>query len=354
MDLNERKMQILKSIIDEYIDKGEPVGSKHLVEYGNISLSPATIRNEMSELEEMGYLDKPHTSAGRIPSNAAYRIYVEQLMENYRLNVEELSLLNELSRFKMEKMDKLVSRVGRVISEITNCASVAMMTSKERLSVKRFDTVLIDENSFLLVMILPDGNVKSEHIKTPLPINAKALECIKSALNELLCEVSLSEVALPTMLELEKRFGIYSPLVNVVVRAAYETVCGEKTQDVKIDGITNLLSYPEFKDIGKVKNLLSLVEEKHDSIKNIFSAGTDTEENDKQFKVYIGEENNIEELSDASVVYCSMPVGNGQSAVIGIIGPKRMDYRKVIGALKTLSETLSDNTPLLTSDNTKE
>lgn len=353
MDLNERKMQILKSIIDEYIDKGEPVGSKHLVEYGNISLSPATIRNEMSELEEMGYLDKPHTSAGRIPSNAAYRIYVEQLMENYRLNVEELSLLNELSRFKMEKMDKLVSRVGRVISEITNCASVAMMTSKDKHVVKRFDTVLIDENGFLLVMILPDGNVKSEHIKTMLPINAKTLECIKSALNELLCEVSLSEVALPTMLELEKRFGMYSPLVNVVVRAAYETVCGEKTQDVKIDGITNLLSYPEFKDVGKVKNLLSLVEEKHDSIKNIFSNEAEKDD-DKQFKVYIGEENNIEELSDASVVYCSMPVGNGQSAVIGIIGPKRMDYRKVIGALKTLSETFSNTTPLLTSDNTNE
>ncbi len=351
MDLNERKMRILKSIIDEYIDKGEPVGSKHLVEYGNISLSPATIRNEMSELEEMGYLDKPHTSAGRIPSNAAYRIYVEQLMENYRLNVEELSLLNELSRFKMEKMDKLVSRVGRVISEITNCASVAMMTSPKKHRVSRYDVVLIDERSFLLVMVLPDGSVKSEHIRTELSIDAKAVDCIKSALNELLCEVSLSEVALPTVLELEKRFGVYSSLVNVVVRTAFEAVCSEKTDEVKIDGITNLLSYPEFKDVGKVKNLLSLVEEKHDSIKSIFSNDSEIKSDDKQFKVYIGDENNIEELSDASVVYCSMPVGNGQSAVIGIIGPKRMDYRKVIGALKSLSETLGNNTPLLMSDN---
>jgi len=348
MDLNERKMRILKSIIDEYIDKGEPVGSKHLVEYGNISLSPATIRNEMSELEEMGYLDKPHTSAGRIPSNAAYRIYVEQLMENYRLNVEELSLLNELSRFKMEKMDKLVSRVGRVISEITNCASVAMMTSPKKHMVSRYDVVLIDEHGFLLVMVLPDGSVKSEHIRTELVVDEKAVLSIKLALNELLCEVSLSEVALPTMLELEKRFGRYASLVSIVVRTAYESVCDIKTEDVKIDGITNLLSYPEFKDVGKVKNLLSLVEEKHDSIKSIFS--NNVESDDKQFKVYIGDENNIEELSDTSVVYCSMPVGNGQNAVIGIIGPKRMDYRKVIGALKSLSETLGNSTPLLAGD----
>ncbi|MBP3579998.1 MAG: heat-inducible transcription repressor HrcA, partial [Clostridia bacterium] len=214
MDLNERKMQILKSIVDEYISKGEPVGSKHLVEYGKMSLSPATIRNEMSELEEMGYLDKPHTSAGRIPSNAAYRIYVEQLMENYRLNVEELNLLNELTRFKMDETDKLVEKAAKVISEITNCAAMALMTGSKKHVVKRFDTLLIDEKSFVLVMVMPDDTIKTQHLRTQLIIDEQAVKCIKDALNSHLSLISLDDVSLPLMIKLEKDFGRYSPLVT--------------------------------------------------------------------------------------------------------------------------------------------
>ena len=343
MDLNERKMRILKSIIDEYIDKGEPVGSKHLVEYGNISLSPATIRNEMSELEEMGYLDKPHTSAGRIPSNAAYRIYVEKLMENYRLNVEELQLLNELTRYKMDELDKLVTKAGKVISGITNCASLAMMSTPKKHRVSRFDAMLIDSTSFLLVMVLPDSSVKTEHIRTGLTLSTQAVECIKDALNKHLCNVPLGSVALPTILELEREFGRYSILVNVVVRTAYEAVCDDDEDDVKIDGITNLLSYPEFMDVGKVKNILSLIEERHDKIRSFLEpdeAADERTEGDKRLKVYIGDENRVAGLSDASVVFCSLPVGNGSNAVLGILGPKRMDYRKVISALHQLADNL--------------
>lgn len=342
MDLNERKMRILKSIIDEYIDKGEPVGSKHLVEYGNISLSPATIRNEMSELEEMGYLDKPHTSAGRIPSDAAYRIYVEKLMESYRLNVQELELLNELTRYKMDELDKLIGKAGKVISEITNCASLAVMTTPKKNRVQRFDTLLIDESSFLLVMVLPDNSIKTEHIRTGLKIDEDAVGCIKSALNNHLCKVSLNDVSLPTILQLEKEFGKYSHLVNIVVRTAYEAVCSNEDEDVRIDGITNLLSYPEFTDVEKVKNILSLIEEKHDRIKqflDIPEQGQDDGEN-KHLKVYIGDENNVTELADTSMVFCSLPVGNGSNAVLGILGPKRMDYKKVISALRQLADNL--------------
>ncbi len=337
MELNQRKMQILKSIVDEYIAGGEPVGSKHLVDKGNISLSPATIRNEMSELEEMGYLDKPHTSAGRIPSNAAYRIYVEQLMENYRLNVEEINLLNELTNFKMQQMDKLVSKVTTVISEITNCAALALMTSdKNRHVVSRYDALLIDETSFVLVMVLPDSSVKTRHIKTDIPISTQAVEKIKLSLNRHLCSVSLDDVALPIILELEKDFGMYSSLVTTVVRCAYEEVCTEKEQSVSVDGISNLLSYPEFMNVDKVKRILSLVEDNNDRLRQVL---TEDGANESGMKVFIGEENKAEELSDTSVVYCTIPVGNGQSAVLGIVGPKRMDYRKVISALNQLSDT---------------
>lgn len=341
MDLNERKMQILKSIVDEYISKGEPIGSKHLVEYGNISLSPATIRNEMSELEEMGYLDKPHTSAGRIPSNAAYRIYVEQLMESYRLNVEELNLLNELTRFKMDETEKLVEKATRIISEITNCATMSLMTGNKKHVVKRFDALLIDERSFVLVMVMPDDSIKTEHLRTPLAIDKEAVECIKSSLNNHLCGISLDAVSLPVILKLEKDFGIYASLVTNVVRTAYEAVCETKDETVKIDGITNLLSYPEFTDVNKVKNILSLVEKEQNKIKEFLEP--DSAENtssEKSLKVYIGEENRVEELSDTSTVFCSLPIGNGQNAVLAILGPKRMDYKKVISALHQLADTI--------------
>lgn len=354
MDLNERKMKILKSIVDEYINRGEPVGSKHLVEYGNISLSPATIRNEMSELEEMGYLDKPHTSAGRIPSNAAYRIYVEQLMESYRLNVEELSLLNELTRFKMDETDKLVEKATKVISEITNCATMALMTggSKKHV-VKRFDALLIDEKSFVLVMVMPDDSIKTEHLRTTLHIDKDGVECIKNSLNTHLCNVSLDDVSLPVIIKLENDFGDYSPLVTNVVRTAYEAVCETKDETVKIDGITNLLSYPEFTDVKKVKNILSLVEKEQNKIKEFLEPkGDDDDSGDgKSLKVYIGEENRMEELSDTSTVFCSLPIGNGQNAVLGILGPKRMDYKKVISALHQLADTIDTKRLTLTEAN---
>ena len=339
MDLNERKMQILKSIVDEYIVNGEPVGSKHLVEYGKISLSPATIRNEMSELEEMGYLDKTHTSSGRVPSNAAYRIYIEQLMENYRLNVEEINLLNELTRYKMDEMDKLVTNVTKVISQITNCATLALVKSDKKHVIVRFDAVLIDERSFLLVMVLPDNSVKTEHIKTDMLISADVLENIKYSLNTRLCNVSLDEVSLSAMIELENDFGTYSPLVSNIVRCAYEAVSDEKQDKVKIEGITNLLSYPEFTDVSKVKNILNLIE-KNNKIREVFASDDEPDENEKSLKVYIGDENRVEELSDTSVVYCTLPCGNGKSAVLGILGPKRMDYKKVISALHQLADTL--------------
>ncbi len=346
MDLNERKMRILKAIVDEYIEKGEPVGSKHLVEYGKISLSPATIRNEMSDLEQMGYLDKPHTSAGRIPSNAAYRIYVEQLMENYRLNLQELELLNELTAFKMGQLDEMVARAGRVMSQITHCASLAMTTTQKKYSVKRFDVLGIDEYSFLLVMILPDDSVKTVHVKTSVRINQEAVVVIKQALNKYLQNVSLDSVSIPTILELERAFGKYSLLVNTVVGHAYNAVCGQdKNTSVNIEGITNLLSYPEFTDIGKVKSLLSLFESRKDEIVRVLQSGDDNEkanlENSKhKLQIYIGNENQMTELSDTSVLFCSFPVGNNTNAVLGILGPKRMDYRRAVSALRQLADNL--------------
>ena len=183
VELNERKLRILKSIIDEYIDSGEPVGSKHLLQHGNFSLSSATIRNEMSDLEDMGYLDKPHASAGRIPSSNAYRLYVDELMSEYRASEEQLDLLCELTRFKTDEMSNIVDKARKIMSKVTNLATITVEQGAQGCIVSKFDTLQIATSEMLLVMIMPDGSVNTKHINTGIPIDAHDVLKIKNALN---------------------------------------------------------------------------------------------------------------------------------------------------------------------------
>ena len=337
MDLNERKKQILKSIIDAYIDSGEPVGSKFLTQFGHISLSPATIRNEMSELEDMGYLDKPHTSAGRIPSNTAYRLYIDKLMESYRLTLEELEILNDILRFKMSELDKIIGEAGKIMSDVTKYASLAMTSKTNTECISRFDALLIDRQSFLLVMISDSNSVKTRLIQTTYYLDETALLLIKSALNENLTGIPLDSVALPTIIKTEEQMGRFRSLVSPILRVAYEAVGEETTSSVKIEGLTNLLSYPEFNDVGKIRELMGLFEQGHNYMKTLLS--NPSFENNKLLKVYIGEESSMSVLSDTSLVFCSLPVGN-TTAILGILGPKRMDYKKVFSSLKQFSENM--------------
>ncbi len=342
LDLNERKKQILKSIIDAYIDSGEPIGSKYLTQYGQISLSPATIRNEMSELEEMGFLDKPHTSAGRVPSNAAYKIYVDKLMESYRLTCEELDLLNDLVRFKMDELDKIVGKAGKIMSGLTNYATVTMTTVSKQNKFSRFDALLIDSQSFLLVMISAESTIKTRHVYTDYHLDQAAIEVIKLALNKNLTDIPLDSVSLPVIMKTEEDMGRYRALVTPVLRICYEAISEETGGAVKIDGLTNLLSYHEFSDVSKVRELMRLFEEKKDYINNLLSSPADvdtTDENHNKLKVYIGDETTIPALSDTSMVFCSVPMGS-QNAIIGILGPKRMDYKKVFSSLRQFASNM--------------
>lgn len=356
MDLNERKKQILKSIIDAYIDSGEPVGSKYLTQYGQISLSPATIRNEMSELEEMGFLDKPHTSAGRVPSNAAYRMYVDNLMESYRLTCEELDLLNDLMRFKRNELDSIVDRAGKIMSGLTNYASLTLTTKPKDDSFSRFDALLIDSQSFLLVMITAENVIKTRHVYTDYHLDQGSIDIIKRALNANLANIPMGSVALPIIMKTEEDMGRYRALVNPILRICYESISEETSGAVKIDGLTNLLSYPEFNDVSKVKELMKLFEEKRDYINNLLKQPADVDTTDgrqNKLRVYIGDDAAIPALSDASMVFCSIPMGT-QNAVVGILGPKRMDYKKVFSSLRqfasNMEQVLTNNPQLQQGD----
>ena len=338
MELNERKLKILRSIIDEYIDHGEPVGSKYLMQSGNFSVSPATIRNEMSDLEEMGYLDKPHASAGRIPSTNAYRLYVDELMREYKESEEQLDLLCELTRFKTEEMDKIVNKARKIISKLTNYATITVEQDCGVCTINRFDALQIDNTGMLLVMIMPDGSVNTKHINTGVSLDASEIARIKNSLNLSLAGKPLGNVSLPDIMRLEEQFGDLKQLANPILRIAYDAAAGTSGKSVEVDGITNLLSYPEFHDVEKVKDLLELFEPEGDTIRDIIPTASYVSP-DNKLKVYIGDENGNTQLSDASIVFCSMPVGR-KNTLFGVLGPRRMDYKKAANALFSLSQTI--------------
>ena len=356
MDLSDRKKQILKSIIDAYIDSGEPVGSKNLAAYGNISLSPATIRNEMSELESLGYLDKPHTSAGRVPSAQGYKFYVDQLNEDYRLGVEELELLGELTRFKTTQIESVIDRANKIMSGVTKYAAVSLAKNDGAGTVSRFDAVYIGEHSFLLVMILESGNAKTAQLSSDFTLTENDVRKIKDILNENLCSVVLDKISLDAMMALEDAFGKHRALVGKILRAAYSVTRGEGGSDVRIDGLTNLLSYPEFSSVEKARSIIELAETRKVDIKRLLEfSETESEtglspviSDESGMKIFFGEDSGNGALADTSLVYCSFPVGNS-NAVIGILGPKRMDYKKVVASLKYLAKSMgaSDETLLL-------
>lgn len=356
MDLSDRKKQILKSIIDAYIDSGEPVGSKNLAAYGNISLSPATIRNEMSELESLGYLDKPHTSAGRVPSAQGYKFYVDQLNEDYRLGVEELELLGELTRFKTTQIENVIDRANKIMSGVTKYAAVSLAKNDCAGTVSRFDAVYIGEHSFLLVMILDGGNAKTAQLSSDFTLTENDVRKIKDILNENLCSVILDKISLDDMMALENAFGKHRALVGKILRAAYSVTRGEGGSDVRIDGLTNLLSYPEFSSVEKARSIIELAETRKGEIKKLLEFSESDKgmslspviSDESGMKIFFGEDSGDGALADTSLVYCSFPVGNS-NAVIGILGPKRMDYKKVVASLKYLAKSMgaSDDSFLL-------
>lgn len=350
MNLSDRKKQILKSIIDAYIDSGEPVGSKNLAAYGNISLSPATIRNEMSELESLGYLDKPHTSAGRVPSAQGYKFYVDQLNEDYRLGVEELELLGELTRFKTAQIESIIDRANKIMSGVTKYAAVSLAKKEGSGTVKRFDAVYIGEHSFLLVMILEDGGAKTAQLSSEFTLTENDVHKIKELLNTSLCGVVLDKIPLDRMMALEDSFGKHRGLVGKILRAAYSVTRGDGASDVRIDGLTNLLSYPEFSSVEKARSIVELAESRKGDIRKLLEFSGSEEEkglvpvvsDENGMKIFFGEESGDGALADTSLVYCSFPVGN-TNAVIGILGPKRMDYKKVVASLKFLAKSMGES-----------
>ena len=335
MELSERKKEILKSVVDAYIASGEPVGSKFLTTVSQIPLSSATIRNEMSELEEMGYLEQPHTSAGRVPTALGYRTYVNSLMERYRLSLEELSLLNELTAYKMDELGKIMEQASHVISEVTNYPAIAVIKPPEG-EVSRYETVLIDEHSFLLIMIGGNGTVRNRNVRLKSFVDQETLDALRKALNDVLLGTAISDVSLPVVLKFEEALGQYAYLSTPILRVLYEMANATATERVHVEGVTKLFSYPEFNNVTKAKGVLELIGEREK-----FAALLSDADPEKA-NVFIGGDDTDSPLPDSSFVLRPVTVDGKTVGAIGVIGPKRMDYKKVLASLDYFATGLSE------------
>ena len=329
--MTERKKQILKAIVEAHIAYGEPVGSKYLANSPYLSCSPATIRNEMAELEEMGYLEQPHTSAGRVPSEMGYRFYVNSLLERYNMTQNEIRQMNmNLSR-RLSELDQILAEASRLASAFTNYPSISALPRARGVTVTRFDTMYIDARNFALVMLFHSGQVRTRHIRSAFPLLFEEVEALADLLNAYLSGRPKEDISLPLIMEMENRMGPASSVVNPLVKIVYECMKEFDAGDLRVEGVNNLLSIPDYSDPGEIKSLIHLLEDK-DELLDVISEEDETD----GVKVLIGNEAAVRGMGNSTLIYRTVQSGGKVLGVIGVIGPRRMDYSKVISIIDNL------------------
>lgn len=336
MELNDRKKAILKSVVDAYIATGEPVGSKYLTTKEEFNVSSATIRNEMSELENMGYLEQPHTSAGRVPTAKGYRTYVENLMEKYYLALEEVEVLDEVISSKLSELGSLMEEASHALGEVTNYTSFAFIGGSGS-EADRYETVFIDSYNFLLVMICRDGSVRSRQVRTREPVDAAILDTACRALNKCFTNITPEQVNLNTVIAFEEEMGDNRHFATVLMRVVNEMFGSFDSEKVHIDGVTRLLSHPEFFNVAKVQSVLTLIEERKRFSELMKKAVPG------QTSIVFGDEAQGIAPSDAGFVFHPISVDGKVIGAIGVIGPKRMDYKKVIASLDYFADGITSH-----------
>ena len=333
--LDERKVKILDAIIRNYLETGEPVGSRTISKYTDLNLSSATIRNEMADLEELGYIVQPHTSAGRIPSDKGYRFYVDHLMKEKDREVTEMK---EFVIEKTQKMERVLKQVAKMLATNTNYATMITAPSFSN-KVKFIQLSQIDEHQMLAVVVMNSNMVKNQVIAVNETLDNETLLKINILLNTALNGLSLQEINLGTIARLKEQAGIHSQVVSEVMDALEQALSENEDLQIYTSGTTNILKYPELSSSESATNLLSAFEEKEELMSLVNEALKD-EASETGIQVYIGNETPIQTMKDCSVVTATYELGDGVKGTIGIIGPKRMDYENVMDNLKTLRNQL--------------
>lgn len=331
--LDERKMLVLRAIVDDYIQTAEPVGSRSIARRHKLGVSPATIRNEMADLEETGYLQQPHISAGRIPSDKGYRFYVDMLMEPHAVTLEEMERVSgEIINYYRE-MDRLVQEASKLLSALTQSISVVIAPPVESCLLKHLQLVPIDESNVLAVLVLHPGMVKNKVIATKRAYTSQELERMSNSLNMILKGITYRELGNTLIRQLDQEFGeIGRALIEVISKG----LSAEKSEQVYFNGTLNILNQPEFKDVERAKSLLGILEEK-DKVMTILNELSRR----GGVRIAIGHENRRVEMHDCSLVTATYSIGGEVIGTIGVIGPTRMEYSRVVSSVDLMASSLS-------------
>lgn len=337
MQLDERKKRILQAIIRNYLETGEPVGSRTISKYTDLNLSSATIRNEMADLEEMGYILQPHTSAGRIPSDKGYRLYVDAMMEEKEKELEELK---EMMIEKEDKMDHLLKQVAKLLAVNTNYATMISAPAVHKNKLKFIQLSRVDRNQLLAVIVMEGNVIKNNILHVTEELNDETLLKLNILLNTNLNGMALEEINLGIISLMKQQAGPHSEIVAEVIDAIAEGIKAEEDLQIYTSGANNIFKYPELADNQKASEIINTFEEKQ-MLTELVQERLADEEN-TGIQVYIGDETPIQTMKDCSVVTATYELGEGMRGTIGIIGPKRMDYDKVVSTLKTITHQLDD------------
>lgn len=333
MELGERKKKILRAVIEQYVETAEPVGSKSIA--NDLSVSPATIRNEMAELESLGLLEQPHTSAGRIPTPYGYRIYVNELMQQHKLSLEETESINAALKSRIQQLDRILSEAGRLTSQLTSYPAYALTAVNSNITISRFDIIYIDANNFIIVVMLSNKTVKNKLVYLPLSVEREALIKIGTLFNASFTNITEDKITPQLITSTERAANDMTGIVAVIAGFAIELLYETKSRETHITGASNLFEYPEYRDIDKAQRLLRYLSDENELIR------LPAPENSDGIKIIIGPENLVEELRDTSVVVARYDAGDSMQGLIGVVGPTRMDYSKVAARLTYIARGLS-------------
>lgn len=335
MELDERKRKILYAIIRTYMETGEPVGSRTISKYSDLNLSSATIRNEMSDLEEMGYILQPHTSAGRIPSDKGYRLYVDHILEDKDQEIQEFK---DLMVERTDKLEQMLQRLVKALAANTNYATMVSAPAVRGNKLKFIQLSKVNSTQILAVIMIEGNLVRNKIIDVTEELEQETVLKLNILLNSVLNGLSIEEINLGMIQNLKGQAGIHSELVASVIDAVAEVIHAEDEVKIYTSGATNIFRYPELSDNGKASEIISTFEEKQE-LTDLVNQTLENSGN-RGIQVYIGQESPIQAMKNCSVVTATYELGDGLQGTIGIIGPKRMDYENVLKTLKTLTEQL--------------
>lgn len=331
MELTDRQQKILRAVVDSYVATAEPVGSKTIAAMPDMNFSSATIRNEMATLTEKGLLEQPHTSAGRIPSAAGYRFYIDELMQSYRMSRDEAQSLSDAMEGRLQEFDKAIAQVGQLISGMTNLPAYAVATKSRAVTVEHFELIQTAPHSFILVILTSTETVRNKLIKLPVDVDPQDLKSLTAVLNASLTDLTPAEITPQLMGKIQKNAGTAASLVSVIVDYTVSLLGEEQKNNVYVTGQTKLLGQPEYQDVGKATELITHLDA--DTISTLPVP-------DDQVKILVGPENVSQALKDTSVVMARYDLGDGMQGMLGVVGPTRMDYAQVAAKLTYFAEGL--------------